>query len=104
MITEDKQIKVYNSYKLALEEDGFETDKSYDLGLVCGMSAIFDNLSGDQCYQLINDLVKNDIEKHVPHHIIYEIMQNFKHSVSRGKDYTAYLKNVKENENERKET
>jgi hypothetical protein len=31
-------------------------------------------------------------------------MQNFKHSVSRGKDYTAYLKNVKENENERKET
>ena len=31
-------------------------------------------------------------------------MQNFKHSVRRGKDYTAYLKNVKENENERKET
>ena len=99
MITEDKQLKVYNSYKLALEEDGFATDKSYDLGLTCGMSAIFDNLSGDQCYQLINDLVKNDIEKHVPHHIIYEIMQNFKHSVRRDKDYTAYLTNENENKN-----
>ena len=96
MIIEEKQIRVAKSYEIALKEDGLDIDDSYDFGLNAGLNAIFDNLSGYQCANLMKKLVENDLGKHVPEHITYEIVDHFKRACGRIAEQTAYLKKVKE--------
>ena len=96
----DNELKVYNSYESALDADKFEASSDYNRGVEMAIGAIFDNLSGYQCRDLMTTLTKNGMGEHVPYHIIYKLVKNFKMAINR-KDQTAYLTIVKENSNER---
>tara|TARA_R100000664_G_C2702048_1_gene102020 strand:+ start:449 stop:748 length:300 start_codon:yes stop_codon:yes gene_type:complete len=96
---QSKTIKVYDSYELACKADDFKTSDEYKLGLDSGIYAIFDNLSGYQCRDLVKTLIENNMGEHVPYHIIYRLAKESKVALDR-KDITAYLHKVKEDNNE----
>ena len=93
---EDK-IKVFNSYKDACEADGVSgilayksiDDYRYKTGLEMAIYAIFDNLSGYQCRDLMETLIKNNATKYVPDHIMYLLFKNTNIAKNR-KGNTAY--------------
>ena len=90
---------MYDYYELACKADDFKTREEYKLGLDSGIYAIFDNLSGYQCRDLVKTLIENNMGEHVPYHIIYRLAKESKVALSR-KDITAYLHKVKEDNNE----
>ena len=101
MSQESKTVKVYDSYELACEADDFESCSNYRFGLDMGIYAIFDNLSGYQCRDLIKTLIENNMGEHVPYHIIHRLIKESEIALGR-KDITAYFNKVKEDNNERK--
>ena len=103
MSQENDQLRVYESYEASLEADKFEPSSAYKLGLEMAIWAIFDNLSGYQCRDLMVALIKNNMGQNVPYHIIYKLVEESKLALGR-KDQTAYLNRVKENSNERQTT
>ena len=58
MSQENGQLRVYESYEASLEADKFEPSSEYKLGLEMAIWAIFDNLSGYQCRDLMVTLIK----------------------------------------------
>jgi hypothetical protein len=101
MSQESKTVKVYDSYESACKEDNFKPNSDYNLGLGIGICAIFDNLSGYQCRDLMKTLIENNIGENVPYHIIHRLVKESEIALGR-KDTTAYLNKVKEGNNERK--
>lgn len=101
MSQESKTVKVYDSYESACKEDNFKPNSDYKFGLDSGIYAIFDNLSGYQCRDLIKTLIENNMGKHVPYHIIHRLVKESEVALGR-KDRTAYFNKVKEDNNERK--
>ena len=86
---EDK-IKVFNSYKDACKADGVsDDDYRYNFGLEMAIYAIFDNLSGYQCRDLMETLIKNNATNYVPDHIMYLLFKNTNIAKNR-KGNTAY--------------